>query len=88
MHFDLNKILISLLVKRKGNQILHINLSYLQLYISDFVPRELKFIESDFRLLEVSEEAELLGAQHQQRVAAGAQPARSPSHAVNVFLYK
>lgn len=41
---------------------------HLQLYISDLVPRELEFVERDLRLLEVSQEAQLLGSQDQQGV--------------------
>ena len=58
----------------------------LRLDVGHLVPAELELVERHVRLLQVAEEARLLGPQDEQRVADAALAARRPAHAVDVLL--
>lgn len=61
--------------------------TYLKLYVGDLVPREIKFVYGNARLLEISEKTELLGSQNEKSVAAAAFAASRSTDSVNIFLW-
>lgn len=59
----------------------------LLLNVGDFLPRELKLIQWHLGCLQVSQETQLLWAQHEQRMARCARTTRSTSNTVNVLAW-
>ena len=58
----------------------------LGLNVGDFLPAEFVFVEWDFGLLEITQEAQLFGAEDEQGVTGAAFAASGSAHAVDVFL--
>ena len=60
--------------------------TYLVLDVGDLGPGELELVEWHLGVLQEPQEAELLGSQDQECVAAAAHAARCPAHPVDVLL--
>lgn len=61
-------------------------MSYLKLNIGDLTPREVKFVERNLCLFQISQEAKLLWSQNHQSMTRAAFTARCSADSVNVLL--